>query len=92
MKRASYRDAIDWLANNDDCGWIEEPQFGLSVAASAVRDVFGVDDAKVLADVRRKLGNAERARRAKKRADDRALLAKWGEQPYGPEVRRGTSG
>lgn len=55
MKRPGYREAIDWLAGNDDCYWLREPQFGMSVSASLVRDLFDVEEQKFLADLRRAL-------------------------------------
>ena len=56
MKRASYREAIEWLALNDDNHYLEEEaDVGLSVSASLVSDLFDVGDAKVLVDLKRKI-------------------------------------
>jgi hypothetical protein len=55
MKRASYRDAISWLAQMDDNDWLYEDEKTLSVAASLVRDVFDVTEAKLIADLEREL-------------------------------------
>lgn len=37
----SYRDAIDWLAWNDDNDWLDDEHGHHSVCASLVADVFG---------------------------------------------------
>lgn len=55
MKRPSYRDAVNWLAFNDDNTALEEPEFGLSVAASVVRDIFGVEEEKLRVDIRKEI-------------------------------------
>lgn len=55
MKRPSYRDAVNWLAMNDDLVWIEEPEFGPSPAAAVIRDIFDVTKEKLAADVVREL-------------------------------------
>jgi hypothetical protein len=55
MKRASYRDAIKWLAHNDDNEWLDD-DYGLpSVAACLVADLFGAGDEKVKGDIVRQL-------------------------------------
>jgi hypothetical protein len=59
MKRPGYREAIEWLAGNDDCYWIgDHDNHGamLSVSASLVRDLWGVTDERLIADLRRALG------------------------------------
>lgn len=58
MKRPGYREAIDWLAGNDDCHWLGDfDNHGpmLSVTAAMVRDLWGVTDDKLLTDLRRAL-------------------------------------
>lgn len=56
MKRPGYREAIEWLAGNDDCYWLA-PDAGsgesISVAAALVRDLFDVTDEKLFSDIRR---------------------------------------
>lgn len=56
MKRPGYREAIEWLACNDDCYWLggEEGE-SISVAAALVRDLFDVADEKLFSDIRRAL-------------------------------------
>ncbi|HYK13839.1 MAG TPA: hypothetical protein VEW70_07635 [Burkholderiales bacterium] len=54
MKRASYREAIEWIAHNDGSGDDEadDPQHvAESVTACLVADLFNVDPLKVGADV-----------------------------------------
>lgn len=53
MKRASYREAIRWMAENDDTEWVEDESPILSVAAVLIADLFDVDEAKVVKDLRR---------------------------------------
>jgi hypothetical protein len=63
MKRASYREAVEWIARNDDTEWLNEiPQYA-SVTACLVADLFGVDEDRVFKDLRRALikQRAERA-------------------------------
>jgi hypothetical protein len=56
MKRPGYREAIEWLAGNDDCYWLApDARGGISVAAALVRDLFGVDEEKFKRDLRRTL-------------------------------------
>lgn len=59
MKRASYKDAIFWLAHNEDSQWAKyrdgTPDGYLSVSASLVADIFDVDHEKIRADVFRLL-------------------------------------
>lgn len=50
MKRPGYREAIRWMAENDDTDWVHE-DCGPSVTAALVADMFGVDDARVRADL-----------------------------------------
>jgi hypothetical protein len=53
MKRPSYRAALVWIACNDDCNWLQDATPSLSVSAALMADMFGKDDADVLADLRR---------------------------------------
>lgn len=53
VKRASYRDAIDWIARNDDCEWINDEHGSFSVTVALVADIFGVSTDKATADLRR---------------------------------------
>jgi hypothetical protein len=56
MKRPGYREAITWLALNDDCEWLTDDNCNdLSVSACLVADLFGIKDDKVRSDLRRVL-------------------------------------
>lgn len=55
MKRASYRDAIHWLAHNDDNEWIDDEYGSPSVTATLIADLFDVTVEKVTADIKRQL-------------------------------------
>lgn len=54
MKRASYREAIAWVANNDSAGEddaLDETIASQLITAALVADIFGVPDEKVGKDV-----------------------------------------
>ena len=60
MKRASYREAIRWIADNDDTEFMDKyAELGdaviESVTVSIVIDIFDVERARVLADLNRAL-------------------------------------
>lgn len=58
MRRPGYREAVEWLAGNDDCYWLGDFDATgpiLTVAASMVRDLFDVDDTRLCADIVRAL-------------------------------------
>lgn len=62
MKRASYRDAIDWLAWNYDTSWLGEEGAEtpvLSVPAALICDIFEVSAERVVADLRRSATRAQ---------------------------------
>jgi hypothetical protein len=63
MKRASYRDAVNWLAYNDDNHWLTDEYGSLSVTAALVADIFGVTTERVTADLRRAIERMERKRK-----------------------------
>ena len=57
MKRASYRDAIDWIAQNDSAGEddaLDPEAAGSLVSAVLVADIFRVPSEKVGADIVRR--------------------------------------
>ena len=66
MRRPGYREAIYWLAGNDDNDWLNDDsgridgEPTLSVTASLVADLFGVEHARLIADLRRALEKLER--------------------------------
>lgn len=50
----TYYKAIRWLAQNDDCDWLVD-RGPMSVAASAVADIFDRSDEELVADLARDL-------------------------------------
>lgn len=58
MKRPGYREAIFWIANNDDVAFMDEGNDWLSVTASLIVDLFGVTPERFRADVARELAKA----------------------------------
>lgn len=57
MKRASYRDAIDWIACNDSAGdnsALDAATVADLITAALVADIFDVPSQKVGADVVRR--------------------------------------
>jgi hypothetical protein len=52
MKRASYRDAIEFLAYNDDPTQTD-PELMTTISTGLVASIFGVPDVRVIADVLR---------------------------------------
>ncbi len=61
MKRPGYREAIDWLARNDDCHWLADRQGDtlVSVAAALVIDLFAVAEDRFVADLRRRVAKID---------------------------------
>jgi hypothetical protein len=53
MRRPGYKEAVEWLAGNDDCHWLAEQETIPSVSACLIRDLFNVEEAKLYADIRR---------------------------------------
>jgi hypothetical protein len=53
VKRPGYREAVEWLAGNDDCYWLADTDLIPSVCACMVRDLFDVDESKLYRDIRR---------------------------------------
>lgn len=51
MKRASYKEAIEWLAYNDDTQWLTEENRILSVTCCLVADLFDVPREKTADDL-----------------------------------------
>jgi hypothetical protein len=54
-RRPGYREAVEWLAYNDDNEWAHHPEAtglgGISVAGALVRDLYGVEDARLRKDI-----------------------------------------
>jgi hypothetical protein len=70
MKRASYREAITWLVNNDDCSHLDSDEFSPTptVAASLVAEIFGVSDIRVEADLRKAIAARAKSKRKARKA------------------------
>jgi hypothetical protein len=54
LRRPGYREAVEWLAGNDDCHWLGDSGF-LSVSAAMVRDLWDVPQERLCADLARAL-------------------------------------
>lgn len=52
---ASYKQAIAWMVENDDCNWVERDGDPQSVTAALVADLFAKEDEQVRKDLRRAL-------------------------------------
>lgn len=52
---ARYADAIRWIAENDDCDWLDSNDGIISVTASMVSDLFNKSDEEVIKDLRREV-------------------------------------
>jgi hypothetical protein len=61
---ARYKDAIQWIADNDDTEWITDPNGCESVTAALVADLFEKDAVQVRADLEQALIRARRSRAA----------------------------
>lgn len=59
---ARYRDAIDWIAREDDTEWLENGEDAPSVTASLVADLFGRTDDEVRADIKKAIKREEMRR------------------------------
>jgi hypothetical protein len=51
MRRPGYREAIEWLAGNDDCYWLGDDEKVLSVSASMIRDLYDVPVGRLIKDL-----------------------------------------
>lgn len=66
MKRAGYRDAINWIAFNDDVTQIKEQMAGghpgeipVLVSEALVSDIFDVSREKVRSDIKKEITKGE---------------------------------
>jgi hypothetical protein len=55
-KRPGYREALSWIALNDDTQWLDDDEPIISVSTALVADLFGKDEATIIADLRRQVG------------------------------------
>lgn len=60
---ARYKDAVDWIAYNDDTEWtrhgLDDPSGWLSVTAALVADLFEKDPSVIRADIIKALKRKE---------------------------------
>lgn len=69
MKRASYREAIRWIAENDSSGDdLTEEECGSLVTSILVANIFDVDSDRVGRDVLKARKVAEKAREQRRRS------------------------
>lgn len=54
MNRPSYKQALQWIADNDDTEWLRDEHGCLSVTAALVADLFGVSDERIKKDLLKK--------------------------------------
>jgi hypothetical protein len=59
MKRPGYREAIFWIAANDDTEWLRDEDPILSVTAALVQDLFGAETGRLITDLRRAVAKRE---------------------------------
>src|SRR5687767_8100100 len=61
MRRPGYREAVRWIAENDDTQWLEEPDpeggYFYSVTCAMVADLFDKDQKEVAADISKAIAN-----------------------------------
>lgn len=62
MRRASYREAIKWMAYNDDTEWAEDEVPIPSVTAALIADLFDVSTETVTADLLRQMTKMQKER------------------------------
>lgn len=61
-KRASYREAVDWIAGNDDTEWMTDENGSLSVTASLVADLWAKTPEEIRHDLTLALRREKRRR------------------------------
>lgn len=76
MKRASYREGVQWIAQNDECGEMSAEVMAGMVSVNLLADLFGKEPAEVAAAVIR-----TRQKEAKE-ADKRDRLSAEMEQDF----------
>ena len=71
---ATYKHAIEWIAEVDDTEWVHDPESNPSVTACLVADLFGKEEDQVRADIRKAL-NRMKARERRHAALVQAAMA-----------------
>ncbi len=60
LRPMCYRDALEWLVNNDDTEWTGDEEPCISVTAALVADIYDRTNEEVTADLRKALKDAGR--------------------------------
>jgi hypothetical protein len=60
MKYPGYREAIRWLAYNDDNEWLKDDEPTVSVTAAMVCDLFAVEECKLIHDLHEAIAKRDR--------------------------------
>lgn len=54
MARAiPYKQAVQWLIDNDDCYWLKDDEPIMSVSASLVADIYTMPENKLISDLKK---------------------------------------
>ena len=53
VKYPGYRQALFWVAANDDTEWLKDEPPIISVTAAMICDLFGVEEQRLIRDLRR---------------------------------------
>jgi len=61
-RAGSYKAAIQWIADEDDNEWLDDPDGSPSVTISLVADVFGRTIQEATEDLRKEIKNANQNR------------------------------
>ncbi len=67
---ARYRDAVQWIASNDDQDLGDPAEGGFLVSIQLIADLFGREAETVAADVRRRRDLDQRAHDRQQRAEE----------------------
>lgn len=61
MRRPGYREAVRWIALNDDTEWVHEAAPIISVTAAFVIDLWGVSEERFIGDLKREVERLNKA-------------------------------
>lgn len=62
MRRARYKDAVSWIAMNDDPGEMDDEIVAMNISTKLVADLWDISDRRVARDVVLKRVSIERMR------------------------------
>lgn len=57
---ANYKQALEWLALNDDTNWLQDENGSLSVSTALVADLFKKSDEQITIDLRKLIVKMEK--------------------------------